>query len=298
MDTLRSMALFVKVAETGSFKQAAEEMNYSNSLISKDISKLEKMVGARLLQRSTRKIHLTEIGQGYLERCRKILNSHQEAQDYVQEMQGQPKGSLKINAPMTLGITDLGSAFAAFTAQHPEVELEIDLSDEPVDLITQGYDIGFRASSSFIDVNYVGKPIATFSLHLVTTPKYLKANGPITSPEQLSQHNFYIYSLAISKNKLPINGGIVVSGNIKANNTIFLREAILQGSGVGLLPSFVCSKEIESGHLVELLSDQPLPSLNFYVLYPSRHYTPPKLVKFVEFMQAWFKNQEEHSFSG
>ena len=101
-------------------------------------------------------------------------------------MQGQPKGSLKINAPMTLGITDLGAAFAAFTAQHPEVELDVDLSDEPVDLITQGYDIGFRASSSFIDVNYVGKPIATFNLHLVTTPKYLKANGPINSPDQLS----------------------------------------------------------------------------------------------------------------
>ena len=92
MDTLRSMALFVKVAETGSFKQAAEEMNYSNSLISKDIAKLEQIVGARLLQRSTRKIQLTEIGQGYLERCRNILSSHQEAQDYVQEMQGQPRG--------------------------------------------------------------------------------------------------------------------------------------------------------------------------------------------------------------
>ena len=298
MDTLRSMALFIKVAETGSFKQAAEEMNYSNSLISKDIGKLEQMVGARLLQRSTRKIQLTEIGQGYLERCRKILDSHQQAQDYVQEMQGQPKGRLKINAPMTLGITDLGAAFGAFTAQHPEVELEVDLSDEPVDLITQGYDVGFRASSSEIDVNYVGRPIASFSLHMVTTPEYLKANGPINSPDQLSQHNFYIYSLAISKNRLPLNGGIVVSGNIKANNTIFLREALLQGNGIGLLPSFVCAKEIQSGHLVELLSDNPLPKLNFYVLYPSRQYTPPKLVKFVEFMEAWFKNQKGNSFCG
>jgi len=289
MDTLRSMALFVKVAETGSFKQAAEEMNYSNSLISKDIGKLEKMVGARLLQRSTRKVQLTEIGKGYLERCREIMKSHQEAQDYVQEMQGQPRGRLKINAPMTLGITDLGHAFSAFSAQHPEVELEVDLSDDPVDLITQGYDVGFRASSSGIDVNYVGKPIATFSLHLVTTPKYIKANGPINSQEELSQHNFYIYSLAIRKNKLPLGGGITVSGNIKANNTIFLREAILQGNGIGLLPSFVCAKEIQSGDLVELFSDNSLPKLNFYVLYPSRQYTPPKLAKFVEFMESWFK---------
>lgn len=290
MDTLRSMALFVKVVETGSFKQAAEEMNYSNSLISKDISKLEQLVGARLLQRSTRKIQLTEIGQGYLERCRKILNAHQESQDYVQEMQGQPRGHLKINAPMTLGITDLGQAFAAFTAMHPEVELEIDLSDVPVDLINHGYDVGFRASSSEVDVNYVGKPIAAFPLHFVTTPKYLKTSGPINNPDQLSQHNFYIYSLAISKNILPFAGGIAVSGNIKANNTIFLREALLQGNGIALLPSFVCAKDIQSGHLVELFSDYDLPKLNFYVLYPSRQYTPPKLTKFVEFMEAWFKS--------
>jgi DNA-binding transcriptional LysR family regulator len=291
MDTLRSMALFIKVAETGSFKQAADEMSYSNSLLSKDISKLEQMVGARLLQRSTRKIQLTEIGQGYLERCRKILSSHQEAQDYVQEMQGQPKGRLKVNAPMTLGITDLGKAFGAFTAQHPDVELDVDLSDDPVDLISQGYDVGFRASSTGIDVNYVGKPIATFSLHMVTTPEYLKICGPINSPEQLSEHNFYVYSLALSKNILPLGGGISVSGNIKANNTIFLREALLQGNGIGLLPSFVCAKEIQSGHFVELLSDHSLPKLSFYVLYPSRKYTPPKLTKFVEFMEAWFKNQ-------
>ncbi|AGH82251.1 LysR family transcriptional regulator [Psychromonas sp. CNPT3] len=292
MDTLRSMALFVKVAETGSFKQAAEEMNYSNSLISKEIGKLEQMVGARLLQRSTRKIHLTEIGLGYLERCRKILSADQEAHDYVQEMQGQPKGRLKINAPMTLGITDLSLAFAAFTELHPEVELDVDLSDEPVDLIAQGYDIGFRVSSTFIDVNYVGKPIASFSLHLVTTPKYLQNHGPIECPEQLSEHNFYLYSLANSKNKLPIGGGITVKGNLKANNTIFLRDALLQGNAIGLFPSFVCAKEIKSGLLVELLVDYPLPKLNFYVLYPSRHYTPPKLAKFVEFMQAWFENKD------
>lgn len=293
MDTLRSMALFVKVVETGSFKQAAELMNYSNSLISKDISKLESMVGARLLQRSTRKIQLTEIGQGYLERCHKILNAHQQAQDYVLEMQGQPKGVLRVNAPMTLGITDLGQAFAAFTQAHPEVELEVNLSDLPIDLIAQAYDVGFRASSADIDSNYVGKPIATFSLHLVTTAKYLEARGPITRTEQLSQHNFYLYSLANSKNKLPFDSTTTVSGNIKANNTLFIREALLQGNGIGVLPSFVCGKDIQSGHLVEIFADLILPTLSFYVLYPSRHYTPPKLTKFIEFIETWFKNKEE-----
>lgn len=292
MNTLRAMALFVKVAETGSFKQAAEDMNHSSSMLSKEIDKLEQLVGARLLQRSTRKIHLTEIGQGFLERCRKLLAANEDAMDYVQEMQGQPKGRLKINAPMTLGITDLGKAFAAFTAKHPEVELEVDLSDAPVDLISQGYDIGFRASGNQIDSNYVGKPISTFTLHIVTTPKYLETHGPIDNLSQLSQHNCYIYSFAASQNQWPIDEGISVSGNIKANNTIFLREALLQGNGIGLLPSFVCVDEIRDGNLVELFSDKPLPKLSFYVLYPSRHYTPPKLASFVEFMTDWFKDRE------
>ncbi len=285
------MALFVKVVETGSFKQAAEDMNHSNSMLSKEIDKLEQLVGARLLQRSTRKIQLTETGQGYLQHCRNILDAHQQALSYVQEMQGQPKGRLKVNAPMTLGITDLGQAFAAFTAKHPQVELEVDLSDAPVDLIAQGFDVGFRAASSQIDSNYVGKPIGTFPLHLVTTTKYLEINGPIDRPEQLRQHNCYLYSFASGKNQWPFEGGIEVSGNIKANNTLFLREALLQGNGIGLLPGFVCTDDIQSGHLVELFRDYPLPELTFYVLYPSRHHTPVKLTSFVEFMADWFKNR-------
>ena len=118
MNTLRAMALFVKVAETGSFKQAAEDMNHSSSMLSKEIDKLEQLVGARLLQRSTRKIHLTEIGQGFLERCRKLLAANEDAMDYVQEMQGQPKGRLKINAPMTLGCSPRCSPSCSFTSSN------------------------------------------------------------------------------------------------------------------------------------------------------------------------------------
>ncbi|MFT4926820.1 MAG: DNA-binding transcriptional LysR family regulator [Phenylobacterium sp.] len=297
MNTLRAMTLFTKVAEVGSFKQAAQQLNYSSSMLSKEIDKLEQSVGARLLQRSTRKIQLTEIGQGYLQRCQGIIDANQQALDYVQEMQGQPKGRLKVNAPMTLGITDLGAAFAAFTAEHPEVELEVDLSDSPVDLMAQGYDVGFRASSGQIDANYVGKPISTFSLHIVTTQKYLDTHGPIDDPLQLSRHNCYLYDLALSKNRWPIGGGVYVSGSIKANNTIFIREALLQGHGVGVLPSFVCAQYIESGQLVELFTDIELPKLSFYVLYPSRHHTPPKLARFVEFMTQWFKHNVGHQTS-
>ena len=289
MDTLRAMRLFIKVAETGSFKQAAKETNYSSSMLSKEIEKLEQLVGARLLQRSTRNVQLTEIGQGYLLRCHHVINANQQALGYVQEMQGKPKGLLKVNAPMTLGITDLGKAFGAFMAKHPDVELDVDLSDKPVDLIAEGYDVGLRAASEQIDSNYIGKPIAKFPLHLVTTQKYLDKYGPIDDPSQLSQHNCFRYSLAMGKNRWR---GAHISGNVTANNTIFLREAVLQGGGVAQLPGFVCAEYIRSGELVELFINTPPPELTFYVLYPSRHYTPPKLASFVQFMVDWFKTAD------
>lgn len=292
MDTLRAIELFVLVAETGSFREAANKANYSNSLISKEISKLEDHLGARLLQRSTRQVQLTEVGIGYLKRCKNILKYHIEAKDFIQESQNNIKGKLRVNAPMTLGITNLAEAFASFTALHPDVALDVELSDTNVDLIEHGYDIGFRASSTGVDSNYIGKPIATFPLYVVSTRDYITANGPIKAIEHLYDHNCYIYSLAMNKDVWPIGDGVRVSGNIVANNTIFIKEALLQNQGIALLPSFVCRNEIESGELIKLLPEIELPKLSFYVLYPSRQYTPPKLTKFVNFISEWFQKNE------
>ena len=291
MDTFRAMSYFVNIAESGNFKRTADEFGCSTSLISKEISKLESSVNARLLQRSTRKVQLTEIGAGYLEHCKKILQLKEQSIDYVQDMQGTAKGVLKVNAPMTLGLTDLAAAFGAFSAQHPEIELDVDLSDNTIDLIKQGFDVGFRASSTGVDSNYIGKPIYTFTLHIVTSPQYLQQIGGVDSPQSLSALNCFVYSLAMNKDMWPIDGGVKVSGSIKANNTIFLREALLQGQGVGLVPSFVCKEQLKSGELIELFPEHKLPRLSFYVLYPSREHTPVKLMKFVDFMTQWFKSQ-------
>ncbi|MBL4638602.1 MAG: LysR family transcriptional regulator, partial [Proteobacteria bacterium] len=141
MDTLRAMQLFVRLADLGSFTKVADETNHSKSMISKEISRLEDNLGARLLQRSTRKLQLTQVGEGYLERCRDILINLEDAQSYVQDLQDKPKGKLKINAPMALGITDLSAMFADFMLAYPDIELDIHLGDEPIDLIEQGFDV-------------------------------------------------------------------------------------------------------------------------------------------------------------
>ena len=293
MDKFRAMALFKKVAETGSFSQAAGELNVSKSMISKEISKLENQIGSRLLQRNTRNLQLTEIGVGYLNRCRQILMQVKDADSFVQFLQSKPIGKLKINAPMSLGITDLRYVFSEFMQAYPEIDLDISLSDEYVDLIEEGYDIGFRAMSQLQDLNYIGKPIAEFQLHVVAAPGYLQSNSEVKTPEDLINHNCFSYTYATDSNTWPINNGIGISGQLSANSTLLLKQAALDGLGIALLPSFVCRSELASKKLIEILPLCERPSLKFYVLYPAREFVPPKITLCVDFIQQWYlKNKD------
>ncbi|NKB65159.1 MAG: LysR family transcriptional regulator [Gammaproteobacteria bacterium] len=294
MDKLRAMKLFVKVADTGSFIKVANEMNVSKSMISKEVSKLEAEIGARLLHRSTRSLQLTEIGEGYLLRCKKILLKIEDTEWFVQDMQSSPRGSLRINAPMALGLTDLNSAFSAFMQAFPNIELDISLSDEPVDLIHDGFDIGFRAMSKMVDLNYAGKPIMDFKLHVVASPEYINANPLINAAKDLVKHNCFAYTYAMAGATWPIGSGVSISGQLKANNTIFIKQAARDGRGVALLPSFVCRTELEDGRLIELLPDAKRPTLKFYVLYPAREFVPLKTKSCVDFMGEWFSSKRVH----
>ena len=156
MDKLRAMKLYIRLADLGSFTKVAEELNASKSMISKEITRLEEEVGARLIHRTTRKIQLTDIGEGYLTRCRKLLLQMEDADNYVQDMQGAPRGTLKVNAPMALGITDLGRAFADFMAAFPDIKIDMHLGDAPLDLVEHGFDIGLRVASRQVDSHYIG----------------------------------------------------------------------------------------------------------------------------------------------
>ena len=129
MDKFRAMKLFVRLADLGSFTQVADELNTSKSMVSKEITRLEKSLGARLLHRSTRKLQLTDVGEGYLQRCRQILLEVDDSESYIQERQSRPMGRLRVNAPMALGMNDLAAAFSVFLKQYPEIELDIEPGD-------------------------------------------------------------------------------------------------------------------------------------------------------------------------
>ena len=293
MDKLRAIQLFVRLADLGSFTRVAEQVGSSKSMISKEISRLETDLGARLLHRSTRNVQLTHVGEGYLQRAREILSKLDDADSFVQDLQQNLRGKLKINAPMALGITDLSYLFADFMRDNPEIELDIHLGDESIDLVEQGFDLGFRASSKPIDSNYVGRPLTRFTYKVCASPSYLEQHSAITLPRDLKDHNCFIYSYFQGKNVWPIEDGVTVSGNLRVNNTMFMMESIKQGLGLGFIPDFVCQQAIDNGQVVEVLADSQKPMLTLYALYPVRYFVPTKLVQCIEYLEQWFRDKNK-----
>ena len=288
MNKLRAIQLFVRLADLGSFTRVAEQTNSSKSMISKEIGRLEADLGARLLHRSTRNVQLTHVGEGYLQRAREILSKLDDADSFVQDLQQNLRGKLKINAPMALGLIDLSTLFADFMLANPDIELDIHLGDESVDLVEQGFDLGFRASSTPIDSNYVGRPLTRFAYKVCASQDYLKNHTEIILPKDLKNHNCFVYSYFQGKNVWPLEDGITVKGNLRVNNTLFMMEGIKRGLGLGFIPDFVCQQSIDSGQVVEVLADSKKPMLTLYALYPARHFVPAKLVQCIEYLEQWF----------
>jgi len=296
VDKLRAMRLFVRLADLGSFTRVAEQSDVSKSMISKEVRRLEDDLGARLLHRSTRNVQLTHVGESYLQRAREILARVDEADSFVRDLQHTPRGKLKINAPMALGITELSKMFADFMRAYPDVELDIHLGDEDVDLVEEGFDLGFRASSRPFDSRYVGRPLTEFGYHVCASPSYLEAHAPINLPRDLQGHNCFVYSYFKGKNVWPVEDGVEIKGTLRVNSVLFMMEAIKADLGLGFLPDFVCRDALEKGDLVELLPHSKRPKLTLYALYPTRHFVPVTTVQCIGFLEQWFSKQGQMNY--
>lgn len=294
MNKLRGMLLFSRLAELNSFAAVAEELGSTPSMVSKEIQKLELEIGARLVHRSTRSIKLTGVGEGYLSRCREILAQVNDADAYVKQMQNSMQGTLRVNVPMVLGMTDLGLVLADYMRAFPDVKLDIHLGDESLDLVEHGFDLGFRASSRPFDSNYIGKRLKAFTYHVCASAEYLAKHPPIEKPADLHNHNCFVYSYFRGGNEWPVGEGVRIDGRLRVNNTLFMRDVVEAGLGVGFLPSFVAMPALQSGRLREILADFEKPDLTLYALYPNRKYSPPILEKCIEFLDDWFKKSERH----
>ncbi|MEC5385791.1 LysR family transcriptional regulator [Uliginosibacterium sp. H3] len=292
MDRLDTFRLFVRLMELGSFAAAAAELGVSPSAASKAINQLEASLGARLLHRTTRRLSLTEAGTTYLERARAVLLAVEEADAEAAGATVSASGRLRLNMPMALGLADLGEALADFAAEHPGIELDVDLGDRHADLLAEGFDLGLRATTDPKDSSYVAQRIAAFPLHICAAPAYMERHGRPATPDDLAEHACFAYVYATAGLRWPLRWRgqthVVITPRMRANNTLFLKRLVLAGLGIAVLPGFVAKPEIDTGALVELFPDVERPPLLLFAQYPERRLTPHKVSVCVAFLKDWF----------
>lgn len=293
MDNLTEIAVFVRVVECGSFTRAADELGLSRAVVSKHVSRLEERLGARLLNRTTRRLSLTEVGSALYGRSRSALAEIQEAELEVDALQAEPRGTLRLSAPMSFGILHLAPALPEFLARYPALQIDMSLNDQIVDLVAEGFDLAIRISE-LRDSSLVARRLGPSRQVICASPEYLRCHGLPREPDELRTHNCIVYAYADSPNlwRFLAPGGseitVPVRGNLRVNNGLAEREAALRGLGVILTPSFYVGEDIQAGRLQVLLSDYRIQELAVYAVYPQRRYLAPKVRAFVDFLAERF----------
>lgn len=292
MDRFREMAHFVAVVEAGSFVAAAQGLRLSKAAVSRNVIELESRLGARLLQRTTRRLSLTEAGRAYYGRCKQILAEVEEADSAVGVVTGHPIGLMRINAPFSFGIAHLAPLWGQFMDRYPEVELDIHLSDRQVDVVEEGFDAVIRISR-LQDSSLVYRRIASTRIYLCATPEYLARHGAPDSVGSLASHAVIGYSYSAQGDlwRFETPDGpreIQTRPRVRTNNGDTCREIALAHQGLVLQPDFLVSGDLASGRLVEVLPDCRGQEIGIYVVYPSRKHLSVKVRALVDFLAEAF----------
>jgi len=291
LESLSDIAVFVQVVNDGSFTKAADRLELSRSVVSKYVTRLEEQLGARLLNRTTRRLSLTEAGRIFYERSRRGLEDIEEARAEVSRLQEEPRGVLRINSPMSFGILHLAPALPEFLASYPEISIDMNLDDRKVDVIEEGYDVSVRITD-LPDSSLVARRLGPCRHVVVASPTYLEKHGTPLVPDDLRDHNIISYQYQASgadwhflgPDKKPVS--VSVSGSMQMNNSLALREALLNGFGITRTPTFVVGDDIEAGRLVPVLRKFQTLEVSIYLVYPQRRHLSPKVRSFVDFIAA------------
>jgi len=292
MDRIDAMRAFVSVVTEGSFSNAAISMQLSPQLVSKYVSKLEERLDVRLLNRTTRKVSLTEAGTHYFQHAQQILLSIDEMDSQLGGLQQNPKGTLRINAPVSFALKHMAKLVTDFQIRYPLVNVDLQLNDRKVDIVDEGFDIALRIgrlkSSSLI-----AKHIAPIRVILCASPEYLKKNGTPKQLEDLKQHRYLHYSYMEIDAKEQIfqwlkTKNIATNGEFHSNNGDVLVEAAIAGAGIALQPTFITSGAIKSGKLVQVLPKFELEPLGLYAIYAHRKLLPNKVRCFIDFIENYY----------
>ncbi|TCU78336.1 LysR family transcriptional regulator [Bradyrhizobium sp. R2.2-H] len=288
MDTLSSMRVFVRVVELGGFNAAARACAMSAAMVAKHVGHLEERTGARLLDRTTRSVRPTPEGQLYLDKVLAILEAVDEAEGTVGAENRESRGTLRVTAPVELGQDHLAPLLVDFMSRHPGIAVVADLTNRPVDLVQEGFDMAIRVAPS-LDTALIGRKLATTHFRVVASADFLARHGVPDTPEMLSALPALTFSqpaprLDWSWRRREMQGKVRMTARLASTSADTLRKAAVAGLGVSWLPSFVCGKDIEAGLLVPILEDCDWGSLGVHVLYPHRRFVPSRLRLFIDFL--------------
>ncbi|MGQ0751182.1 MAG: LysR family transcriptional regulator [Betaproteobacteria bacterium] len=276
MEDLERMAIFAHVVEEKSFSAAARRLNLSKSLVSKHITRLEKSIGSRLLNRTTRALSLTEAGSIFYEHCARIVEELEEAKLAVSRLQSAPRGILRISAPVAFGRLHVASALPEFLAAHPDLKIDMVTTDRFVDLAEEGYDVVVRIVGE-PPPNVVARKLAPVNRRICGTAEYFARHGVPRTPQDLERHNCLTYTYFNPQDPWRLRGpdghiSVRASGNLRVNDDDALSEAVLRGLGIALLPTFIIGKDLQTGRLQAVLSDYVPLERHIYAVYlPNRH---------------------------
>jgi DNA-binding transcriptional LysR family regulator len=290
MDRIECMRAFVATVGANGFAAAARALDVPRSKVSKQIQALEEAIGVQLLQRTTRSLHLTEAGAEYYDACRDVIASLDEAEQRARTGMGEIRGVLRVNAPMSFGLSRLGPLLPRFNELHPNVELQIVLSDQQVDPVKGGFDVTIRIAS-LPDSSMVARSLAPAPRVMVASPDYLARHGVPQTPKDLSSHQFLSYGYLQSGISLQLCNGketqrVTVSGPLHANNGDILAQAAVSGMGIALLPLFIVERAVADGRLTPVLCEWQAPAISVNAVYPSARRVPMKTRAFIDFLVA------------
>ncbi|WP_211463803.1 LysR family transcriptional regulator [Collimonas silvisoli] len=292
MNLFEAMKVFVKVTETGSLSGAARILNLSNPSVTRHIAELEEYLGARLLNRSTRRLSLTDTGGAYLERCKQLLADLEQATLAAGMHAANPSGVLRVNAPVSFSVSHLGRLLPLYAQRYPNVELDVTLSDRIVDLVEEGFDLAIRIGR-LQNSSLVMRKLATAHVLTCAAPAYLEQHGVPQHPDDLARHACltYAYTLPDNEWRLKRDGKthtVRISGGLHCNNGDLLLAAAIAGMGVIRQPTFIIGDAIRDGRLLPILTDYHGDELAIHAVYPSRQHLSAKVRTFVDFLAQQF----------
>jgi len=289
VDRIRSIQALIAVVESGSFVAAAQRLHSSKAAISRYIQELETYLGVRLLQRSTRRLSLTEAGKDYYQRTKEILADLDNADNTVGASNSSLIGHIRINAPLTFGTRYLAPLWAEFLEQYPSITLDVELNDRRVDLLEEGFDLAIRIGN-LADSSLVSRKLANGYAIVCAAPEYLQKHGTPQTPDELSQHQVISYSYLPTgdvwhfKHKDGEERAIAVKPRMHTNNGDTIRAVILGGQGIALQPAFMVSPDIQAGRLMTFLPDWAGPHFGIHAVYPTRKHLSKKVKTLIDFL--------------